>query len=366
MAGVKILTLVETLTAAGAERVAVNLAVALKRSTAFCPVVCASRSGGELETLLKEHQVEYRVLGRKSSRDVAPWSVLTRWIRDEQIALVHGHMRGSNLWAGVLGRLCGVPVVAHAHGEPTGPVDLAFSSAIATLVDRVIAVSENERQNLLRAPLVSAAGVVTIHNGLDPAVYTGPREPALKQELGFPPDSQVVGICAKLRAEKSHEIFLRAARDVATRHREAHFLVLGDGPRRGELEAIARELGLGDRCRFAGHRTDVPQLLRCMDVGVLTSDREGLPLAILEYMASGLPLVSTRVGGIPEAIRDGENGFLLEAGDVGSIAERVSRLLDDSTLRENMAARGERIFNDEFSEAAMVKKVGVVYRELLK
>ena len=365
MAKPKVLTLIDTLSAAGAERVAVNLAIATSQSDEFLPLVCASRRGGDLEPLLRQNGVEYRVLGRRGFWDVGPFVGLVRWIRKEQISLIHSHMKGSNLWASLIGRVTGIPVIAHAHGQPTSASDSAINAVVAQLAGRIIAVSERERENLTQSPLVRKQRVVTIRNGLDAGLYALPAEPALRRELGIKEDAFVVGICAQLRVEKQHETFLRAAQLIAARTERAHFLIVGDGARRAELEALAEELGLSERCSFAGHRNDVPKLLKIFDVGVLTSKREGLPLVILEYMTSGLPVVATAVGGIPEAIREGENGFLIPVADVEGLAERIQALLESPELCASLARRGREIFAREFSQDAMLSKVFALYREVL-
>ena len=361
----KVLTLLDTLRAAGAEQVAANLAVATGQSSEFFPMVCASRSGGELEAVLQAAGVEYRVLGRGHRFDVAPFFRLVRWIREEQIALIHSHMKGSNLWAGVIGRLSGIPVLAHAHGQPMGAADAVINAAVALLARRIVAVSERERSNLVQSPLVPGRKVVAVHNGLDATRYAVEAGASLRREFGFPDDAVVVGICAQLRPEKNHEIFLRAAHSIAGRSDRARFLIIGDGVRRQTLENLAADLNLDTRCAFAGHRSDVPELLKYLDIGVLTSKREGLPLVVLEYMTSGLPVVSTAVGGIPEAIRSDQNGFLVPVGDAEALADRIMKLIEAPELRKRFSSRGREIFDQSFSEQAMLDKIFSLYRELL-
>ena len=366
MPRIKVLTLIDTLRPAGAERLAVELAIALSGDEEFESMVCVSRTGGELELRLAGAHVECQVLGRGSSFDVAPFTRLLKWIRDARPHLIHAHMPGSNLWGGLLGRVSGVSVVAHVHGESKSLLNAAIRLAVTRLADRIVAVSEHERQNLLQLPGVEPRRVVTIHNGIEMPPDAGDPAASVRQELGFPADSQIVGICAQLRGEKAHEIYLRAARKIADACPGARFVIVGDGERRAPLEQLARELGLVSLCVFTGQRRDVPRLLRAFDVAVLASSREGLPLAILEYMACGLPVVATRVGGVGEAVRDGENGFLVEAGDWSGLGDRVIQLLRDATLRKEFGVGAKRSFSEEFTQAAMVEKVKELYRQVVR
>ena len=149
--------------------------------------------------------------------------------------------------------------------------------------------------------------VRVIPNGVDTDRYRPAKADAkLRQQLGIPRTAPLAGIVAVLRPEKNHEMFLRVAAQVHEEVPEAHFLVIGDGPRRAELEALSAELGLSQCVHFLGKRPDVPELLNLLDVFVLTSRMEANPVSILEALATGKPVVATRVGSIPETVIDGQ------------------------------------------------------------
>jgi glycosyltransferase involved in cell wall biosynthesis len=229
---------------------------------------------------------------------------------------------------------------------------------------RVIAASEFERRRLVDEGL-SASRVVAIPNGIDVDRFSVPASVELKSRFGIPHDTPVVGICAALRPEKNHEMFLEAAATVVRDGTRAKFMIVGGGSRVDHLKARARELGIGADCIFTGSIANVPEAMATFDVGVLSSDREGLPLTILEYMAASLPVVATNIAAIPEAVEDGTNGFLVPPGDHRALAERIARLLSDRELAARMGRAGRRIAEDRFSRHAMIAGIKAVYDDAL-
>ena len=146
---------------------------------------------------------------------------------------------------------------------------------------------------------------------------------------------------------------------------DARLVLVGDGWQRAEVEAEIAQRGLGDRAHLLGLRRDVPELLRAFDVFVLSSSREGLPRTLMQAMAAGLPIVSTRVGGVPDAVMDGENGWLIEVGDAEGLGERLIRLAEDPAQARRMGERGAAMV-DEFSAQRMVERLGELYERLAR
>jgi glycosyltransferase involved in cell wall biosynthesis len=167
---------------------------------------------------------------------------------------------------------------------------------------------------------------------------------------------------AALRPEKNHELFLHLARRVIEQLPTARFLVVGDGPRRKELERCAAELGAERQINFLGMREDVPRLLAAMDVFVLTSHVEANPVSILEAMSAGRPVVATNVGSIHEAVEEGRTGFLVPPGDVARLSDRVLELLRNRQLRRSMGAAGRNAVVARWSIDTMVRR----YEELIE
>lgn len=361
----KILTLIDTLYPAGAETIAVSIAELLQEQGRYEPIVCATRAGGNLETGLRTQGIRHLILGRRSKFEIHKMRALFTLVRDERVGIVHAHGAGSGVWGVLLARATGVPLVTHVHGQPLVGWHGTADALIGRLAKRVIAVSEFERHRLISQGLPETR-VVAIPNGIDIDGFAAATAPAaVKVHFGIPQDAPVVGICAGLRPEKNHEMFLEAAAVVVAGGIDARFMIVGGGERGDALKAQARTLGIAERCVFTGSVANVPELLAAFDVGVLSSNREGLPLSILEYMASSLPVVATNVAAIPEAVEEGKNGFLVPPGDSEALADRIGRLLTDSEFADRMGREGRRMAEARFSRRAMIARVQALYDEVL-
>ena len=165
----------------------------------------------------------------------------------------------------------------------------------------------------------------------------------------------MAGIVAALRPEKNHEMFLYVAALVHRTLPAARFLVVGDGPQRTKLEALAQSLGIAEAVRFLGTRSDVPEVLSLMDVLVLTSHMEANPICLLEAMASEKPVVATRVGSVAETVLDGRTGYLVAPGDSQGMADRVLELLTDPTRAAAMGRAGREQVIAHWSVDRMVQ-----------
>jgi glycosyltransferase involved in cell wall biosynthesis len=174
-----------------------------------------------------------------------------------------------------------------------------------------------------------------------------------------------VGIVARLVPIKAHEVFLAAARELTARRPDVRFLVIGDGERRAELERLAGELGLGPRVLFLGWRGDLDRIYADLDVVALTSRNEGSPVALIEAMAAGRAVVSTRVGGVPDVVADAETGRLVPVDDAGALAAAMDTLLADRVERERLGAAARLRVLATYGADRLVADVDQLYRRLL-
>jgi glycosyltransferase involved in cell wall biosynthesis len=168
-------------------------------------------------------------------------------------------------------------------------------------------------------------------------------------------------VVARLDPDKGHRHLLAAAAMLP----DVRFLLAGEGPERGALEALAGELGVDDRVRFLGHRNDIPQLLAACDVMALPSSFEGLPVSVLEAMASGTAVVASNIGGVDEIVRDNVTGLLVEPGDALALAAAIRRLVDDPAEAARLAEAARTHVAREFSAATMARRVAAVYDDVL-
>ena len=363
----RVLTLVDKPTVTGgAERLAAVVAMKLDPAR-FESVLCASRQTDEplLDRELEEAGIGVLALGRRSKLDLLAWRPLVSLLRDG-VDVVHTHMFGSNVWGTVLGRLSGVPVVvAHEHtwsfqGRPLRR--FLDRELVARLADVFVAVSGEDRRKMIEVEGVDPAKIRLIPNGIpSPANGAGGD---VRAELGIEPGAPVLGVVCELRAQKALEVLFEAAALLLAEFPTLKVLVAGDGPERAWLEEGARRLGVADTVLFLGIRRDVPAVLAAVDVAVLSSDYEGSPLSVMEYMAAAKPVVSTRVGGVPELVQEDVHGLLVEPRDPEALAEAVARLLRDPALAKRLGTEGRKRQQREFSLEAMVGRIEDLYEEL--
>ena len=365
-----VLTLTDVVGVGGAERIAEELCV-LADPKRFRRSLCVTRPTGDVPgsdaslARLRDAGVDVVFLERRHRFDMRPLARLAQ-LRHGRVDVIHAHKFGSNVWAALLGHALGVPVVvAHEHtwsfeGQPFRR--LADRHVVARLSDAVIAVSEADRARMVAEVGMPADRVVLIHNGI--AESEGGDDVAVRRELGLAPGAPVLLQTATLRPQKAVEVMIAATALVRRTYPDVRLLVAGEGDA-GALRALAAEHGVADAVSLLGARTDVADLRAAATVGVLSSDFEGMPLAVLEYMAAGLPVVATDVGGLPEIVRDGETGFLVAPRDPVALAERIGHLLADPTLAREMGERGRRRQEEQFSREAMVAAVTGLYARLL-
>jgi glycosyltransferase involved in cell wall biosynthesis len=262
--------------------------------------------------------------------------------RDRPDALIVGTYK--KLFLASLGaRLAGVPwVVARVGLETDTPRSLKYRYALGRWVDRVVVNAERMRGAFLSLPGYGAERVVVVHNGVAP-VPSLPREDA-RAALALPPGARVVGAVARLDVQKRLDRLLSA---LAAVDGDVHCVLAGEGPERERLEALSKELGLGERVRFLGHREDVGAVLSALDLFVVSSDREGLSNSMLEAMAAGVPVLSTPVSGATDALAARRDepaaGVVLTGFGEEELADALrARLADREALRRMGAAARER------------------------
>jgi glycosyltransferase involved in cell wall biosynthesis len=207
-----------------------------------------------------------------------------------------------------------------------------------------------------------------ITNGVDLARFANGRPAGtVRQALGVSASAPLVGIVAMLRPEKAHDVFLRAAARAAAHVPEARFLIIGDGPTRPQLEALAAELGLQGKVLFLGARSDVPELVKAIDLAVLSSHPvvETLSNAVLEYMAAGKPVLATRVGSVPEQVQDGVTGCLVDPGDWQALGDRIAELLLDADRARRMGQAGRALVEARYTIDRMVRGHERLFERLL-
>ncbi|MBM3471624.1 MAG: glycosyltransferase family 4 protein [Armatimonadetes bacterium] len=338
-------------------------------------VTVACGPGGPLVARLREEgirAVEIPGLTRAPNplADLATLVRLSRWMRRERFALVHCHSTKAGLLGRFAARAAGTNAVLFTtHGWPfAGSWWPPIMRALLVLAERtaarfattIICVSHHDREAALRAGIGPPWRLQVIPNGIapDPWLVDGATEEGGRR-TGEPCTAVMIG---RFREPKDPVTLVNAWARVGAAHR---LLLVGDGPMLPEVEALILKQGLEGCVTVLGARDDVQVLLRTADVFVLSSRWEGMPLAVIEAMMSGLPVVATDVGGVPEAVVDGETGLLVPPGDPAALASALDRLLTDPALRRRMGEAGRRRALEHFTEERMLTETAAVYERVL-
>ena len=247
---------------------------------------------------------------------------------------------------------------------------LAVEHSLETFTDAYIAVCHAEKRAFQMAGLGLPDKVHIVRNGIDLSRFGAQPDPSVSKQvrahLGLNPEDRLVLTACRLFKPRDFNTLLRAARALIPNHARLRLLIAGDGPYRRAIESLIAAFGLQEHVMVLGLRRDVPDLMRASDLFVLsTRGWEGLPLTVLEAMASGLAVVASRVGGIPEAVVDGETGLVVTPGSPSALADAMAKLLADSDLAHRMGQKGAQRVRDEFGLDRMVAETLEVYRSLL-
>jgi glycosyltransferase involved in cell wall biosynthesis len=362
----RLLLAVDSLEVGGAERHVVDLALALRRKGYGVEVACSV--AGELAEPLQVAGVPvWPLTSRLVKRRVSPAyaSGIGNLLKERRFDLLHAHIYASAVAAAIATRGTGLPLVITEHTEASWQT--WWTRRVSRWAHRrarhTIAVSTPIQRRLIEKDGVPSYRVSLIPNAVIPASDDPP------DLTGTLPDGwlegPLVGVVARLQPEKGVADLLKAAVHVSKISPQVRFLVVGDGPLREELLALAKRIGVEKRVRFLGHRTDAWALVGLMEVLVVPSVTEGSPLIVLEAMATGVPVVASAVGGIPDQIRHDKEGLLVPPGDTGALGEALLNLLRDPALARRLGEAGRRRATSEFAHPTMVRRIEDVYRDAL-
>lgn len=344
-----------------------NLLENLSSEFNFC-VVCPPDLADNFSGLAAEIFPVAMGKGLNLARDLAAVYSITGKLRRETFDLVHAHGFKAGFVARPAARACRVPLLvtvhndfAHANASRLRPLYLVTERLFSRWTTGYITVSAWLAEELQVSCGIKPGQIVLIPNGI--ARMAG--DMLLAEELPFPRDIQLVGTVARLAPQKGVEYFIRAAAELHRQYPDVGFVIVGDGPLRGQLEILANELELEGRLIFTGYRRDVPAILDRMHIFVQPSLSEGQGITVLEAMASGCPVIASATGGLKELIRHGENGLLTEPGDAGQLADAVRSLLDDNEFAEILAKQAA-IIAEGYDIRNMLENTRNTYYHVMK
>lgn len=315
-------------------------------------------------------------------RDIRATFRLARLLRRDRPQILHTHTAK----AGAVGRIAALlagdarpPIIVHTfHGHVLrgyfGPLTaFAFRTLerwLARVSTVLVAVSPEVRDDLVRLGVAPASKFAVVRLGIELGERVGEADDVetrneTRRVMGIPADAFVVGWVGRMTAVKRTDDVLMTFRKLLDGGVDAYLCLVGDGPDRDALEIAARDLGIIRRCLFLGYQEDVGRFYSAIDALLLPSANEGTPVSVIESLAAARPAVATEVGGVPDVVRDGVDGFLADVGDTDALAARLAELASDDERRERMGAEGRARVVGRYAVERLVDDVDLLYRALL-
>lgn len=370
----RIVWMIDSLGHGGAERMTLALLERFDR-TRFDLRVCAlqERGGNPMAREIEKAGVPVDLLGIPYLRHPANLFKILRYLRQHRPALLHLQLEFSVILGSLAARLTGIPAVATLHTLDNPQERRAYWRyrlslfALKHWCSRVLAVSESTRAHHLRDGGLPPEHILTLYNGIDLSAY-GEHPPAFRlkkrRELGLNPDSVVAVTVAVLREPKGIQYMLQAMSRLRETHPRLQYLIVGEGEYGAALRQQAEALQLGESVRFAGQRSDIPEILAACDFFVLPTLTEALPTVLMEAMAARRAILASSVGGVPEMVADGINGRLLPPADVPALAAACGELAENAALREAWGQAGRRICEEKFDIRRQIHALEALYSSL--
>jgi len=325
----------------------------------------------------------YEVIQTKAARYGAPlvsipdrgpwdWRVLTGLLavcRQEKVTIWHGHDYKTNALGLLLKRFWPMRLVTTVHGwvhhTARTPLYYKLDQLCLPRYERIICVADDLLEFCLSTG-VAAKKCVLLENGIDTQEYV--RKQSVREArttLGLPQSGFLIGAVGRLAAEKGFDLLIRSIPTLLECGLDVRLAIVGEGGERKSLERLATQLGIADRVILPGWQPDVRSYFEAMDVFALSSHREGLPNVLLEAMALEVPVIATRVNGVPRLVQDGRNGFLIEPGDGEGLSIALAGLLKNPTLRNVFAVAARRMVETKYSFTTRIQRLKRIYDELL-
>ncbi len=368
---VKILMVIDNLDPGGAQTLLVDLVAGLDKKR-FTPLVCSLRPPTAFDDALTSAGA--RLISLPEGRvDPRKFFRLACFIRREQVSVVHTHLTGSR-FLGALAALAGgaKTVISHDHSGKEYRQNHPFLSRLfldpldrllMRYTDRVLAVSEAIRRYDVEEKKIPAQKVEVLHNWIDARRFLPVSESRaeLRKQWEIPREACVIGAVGRLNPQKGYSNLIEAAPAILKNHPETFFVFVGEGRERNRLEGLADSLGVLKACRFPGFMPEVPRAYSTFDLFALPSVYEAFGIVLLEAMAAGLPVVASRVGGIPEIVSDGESGLLVSPGDPEELSRAIDRLLSDPDLAVKLALEGKNRVLRNFDRTKALERLQAYY-----
>ena len=331
---------------------------------------------GKLAEELKRLNISFHILEEKENNPVKLFIKTYRWLKHKEVDLVHTHRYKENIIGSLAAKMGGVPhIIRTYHGMPEpfeGFKNIKYKFYIfldylisRLLVKKIITASFEIKEKLSQR--LGEKKVTSIPNSINLdslKIKKSPRR--VRETLGIDDDCRIIGSAGRLVPIKGYQVFLKAAQLIKQRESKVKFLIVGDGPEKSNLEKLADELKISEDFLFPGYREDILDIINAMDIFVLSSFHEGIPIALLEAMALEKPIVATKVGGIPEVVTDQISGILVEPDDPEKLAQKSLYLLQEREVRKKMGSEAKRKIEESFTAERMAQRVLEIYQSMAR
>jgi len=373
MPEIKILYIITKLELGGAQKQALLLAAALDKNK-FFPYLFTAASGilvpdAKAVTGLNVYFSPFLDRPLNPVKDLFAFFEIINFIKKNKIDIVHTHSSKAGIIGRFAAKAAGAKIIIHTvHGWSFNDCQpyllrkfcIFLERLCARITSKIIAVSQYDKKIGLSEFIGKEGQYEVILCGIDHSEFRG-NDSGIRNEFGITSSDLLVGMVACFKPQKAPQDFIEVARMVTAKFENVKFIMVGDGQMRGQLQKLISNYQLKNKVILTGWRRDIPQILSALNIAVLTSLYEGLPVSILEAMASAKAVVATRTGGIAEVVQDGENGFLVAPKALQELADRVLSLLDDATLRKGLGENARLSIAGSFSVPSMISAHQKIY-----
>lgn len=366
---IRVVYLIDSLRYGGAEVLLFDLTSRLD-SYGISPIVFYCEEGPLIEDF-KNRKIPIVHLSWFARVDPLLLIKMVKEIRKVHPQIVHTHLFKSDFHGRLAARIAGVPIVITTlHNNNAWAQNSLFGwlyGLTAQLADKLIAVADEVKDYATCYLRIPSKKLIVIPNAVSFERFQGNHEKGLdiRTEFNISKNAPLFGIIGRLEPQKNHENFLQAVQLIHQKNQDARFLIVGDGILRNHLIELTENLKLQDVVTFCGLRKDIPAVLAALDVVVISSHYEGLPVVLLEAMAAGCPVISTAVSGVLSVLEDGKTGLLVEPSNSEALANACLRLIDDPKLRQKITQGGSERVRTFYNIATMTEKTVALYRSLL-
>ncbi len=373
MIPLRILQLISSTGFFGAENVVVQLSKELSQAGLKLHVgVFRNRQNPHTEVAdrAEELSLKAKVFPCNGRFDPRAMLQIRKFIKGKRIDLIHCHGYKANFYALMAASFTRLPLITTCHNWIGSGFKMKFYERLDKIIlrrfNKIIAVSDEIKEEILDSRIPKSK-VSVINNGIDLSRFKGIRKTNIREEFKIAPRNKIVGTIGRLTKEKGHIYLLQVAKEVSKKFLDTTFLIVGDGILREKLMEQAKAMGLEDKVIFTGFRKDIPEILSLMDVFVLPSLIEGLPMVLLEAMAARKPIVATSVGEIPKILEQGKLGVLVKPKDVRALADAIISILRANNGKINRITQNSyNKVRDDYSSTKMAERYLEVYQEILR